>query len=137
MLKQCDLKNVQLLPGLFQERAEINRAYLLELDSQCLLQNFYLEAGVIMPGLQVVDDPSTANLHWGWEAPTCQLRGHFLGHWMSAAAMLILTNQDRALKAKLEDIVDELARCQQLNGGQWIGPFPEKYFTFLEKNQYI
>ena len=34
---------------------------------------------------QVVDDPTTANIHWGWEAPVCQLRGHFLGHWISAA----------------------------------------------------
>lgn len=131
------VKNVHLLPGLFQERAQVNRAYLLELNSQCLLQNFYLEAGIIMPGLQVVDDPNTALLHWGWEAPTCQLRGHFLGHWMSAAALTVFTDGDRALDAKLRDIIDELDRCRVLNGGKWIGPFPEKYFGKLERNEYI
>ena len=125
MLQQSKLENVHLLPSLFKERSEVNRAYLMELNSQCLLQNFYLEAGIIIPGLQVVDDPSTALLHWGWEAPTCQLRGHFLGHWMSAASMLILTDHDRELKAKLEYIIDELDRCRVLNGGKWIGPFPE------------
>lgn len=137
MLQQSKLENVHLLPSLFKERAEVNRAYLMELNSQCLLQNFYLEAGIIIPGLQVVDDPSTALLHWGWEAPTCQLRGHFLGHWMSAASMLILTDHDRELKAKLEYIIDELDRCRVLNGGKWIGPFPEKYFGKLERNEYI
>ena len=80
--------------GIFRERMNLNRSYLLELDTQCLLQNFYLEAGIIMPGLQVVSDPEHANLHWGWEAPTCQLRGHFLGHWMSAAARLIASEHD-------------------------------------------
>lgn len=33
----------------------------------------------LLPGLQILDDPATAKLHWGWEALTCQLRGHFLG----------------------------------------------------------
>lgn len=137
MLRQVNLSDLSLLPSLFSERAEINRAYLLELNSQCLLQNFYLEAGIVMPGLQVVDDPSTALLHWGWEAPTCQLRGHFLGHWLSAAAMLIAVDADKALSAKLSAILDELDRCRILNGGEWIGPFPEKYFTKLERNEYI
>lgn len=137
MLKQAKLSELALLPSLFSERAQINRAYLLELNSQCLLQNFYLEAGIVMPGLQVVDDPNTALLHWGWEAPTCQLRGHFLGHWLSAASMLIAVDGDRALQAKLSAILDELERCRVLNGGTWIGPFPEKYFAKLERNEYI
>ena len=137
MYKQIDIHNAQLLPGLFRERAQINRDYLMELDCQCLLQNFYLEAGIVMPGLQVVDDPSTANLHWGWEAPSCQLRGHFLGHWMSAAAMYAASERDGQLKAKLEYVIGELARCQALNGGKWIGSIPEKYFWKLETDSYI
>ena len=116
---------------------DVNRQYLLELDTNCLLQNFYLEAGIILPGLQVVDNPETANLHWGWEAPTCQLRGHFLGHWISAAAKLIAADGEPELRVKLDNIVSELARCQELNGGEWVGSIPEKYFTRLIKNQYI
>lgn len=83
MLKPAEKGSVKILPGVFRERMDVNRQYLLELDTNCLLQNFYLEAGIILPGLQVVDNPETANLHWGWEAPTCQLRGHFLGHWIA------------------------------------------------------
>lgn len=137
MLKPAEKGSVKILPGVFRERMDVNRQYLLELDTNCLLQNFYLEAGIILPGLQVVDNPETANLHWGWEAPTCQLRGHFLGHWISAAAKLIAADGEPELRVKLNNIVSELARCQELNGGEWVGSIPEKYFTRLIKNQYI
>lgn len=137
MLKPAEIGSVKILPGVFRERMDVNRSYLMELDSACLLQNFCLEAGIILPGLQVVDDPETANLHWGWEAPTCQLRGHFLGHWLSAAAKLIAAENDAELKVKLDKIISELARCQELNGGEWVGSIPEKYFTRLINNQYI
>lgn len=137
MLKPAEKGSVKILPGVFRERMDVNRQYLLELDTNCLLQNFYLEAGIILPGIQVVDNPETANLHWGWEAPTCQLRGHFLGHWISAAAKLIAADGEPELRVKLDNIVSELARCQELNGGEWVGSIPEKYFTRLIKNQYI
>lgn len=129
--------DVRVTGGVFRERMNTDRDYLLELDSQCLLQNFYLEAGIIMPGLQVVPDPNEAKLHWGWESPTCQLRGHFLGHWLSAAAAFVASDNDFELKTKLDRIVAELARCQKLNGGEWVGSIPEKYMDRLSGSEYI
>lgn len=137
MLRSSTFENVHLLPSLFSERAEVNQRYLMSLTEQGLLQNFYLEAGIVMPGLQVVDDPATAALHWGWEAPTCQLRGHFTGHWMSAAALLVCTTGDRELKARLENMLDELDKCRLLNGGNWVASIPEKFFGKLERNEYV
>ena len=137
MLKRVPLSGVKILPGLFRSRMKLNEDYLMELDSVCLLQNFYLEAGIQLPGMQSVPDPAAAKLHWGWEAPSCQLRGHFLGHWLSAAAALC-ANEDRPqLKAKIDWIVSELARCQELNGGEWVGSIPEKYFALLRPGTYI
>lgn len=130
MPTSINIENAHLLPGLFKERADINRAYLMELKTEDLLQNFYLEAGIRT-------DRDVTEMHLGWESPTCQLRGHFLGHWLSAASMLVAQNNDRELKAKLDIIIDELERCQKLNGGRWIGSIPEKYFEKLEKNEYI
>ena len=130
MLKQINIEHAHLLPGLFKERSDINRAYLMELKTENLLQNFYLEACVRT-------DRDISEMHLGWESPTCQLRGHFLGHWLSAASMLIAQNDDRELKAKLDHIIDELEHCQKLNGGKWIGSIPEKYFERLENNEYI
>ena len=137
MLRTTDKRNVRITGGIFRERMDLDKAYLMELDTQCLLQNFYIEAGIIMPGLQVVPDPNSANLHWGWESPTCQLRGHFLGHWMSAAAAFVASDNDVQLKAKLDKIVSELARCQELNGGEWVGSIPEKYLDRLARPEYI
>lgn len=128
--KNTDVTEAHLLPGLFKERSDVNRAYLMELKNEDLLQNFYLEACIRT-------DRDVTEMHLGWESPTCQLRGHFLGHWLSAASMLIAQNGDRELKAKLDNIIDELERCQKLNGGRWVGSIPEKYFELLEKNCYV
>ena len=137
MLKPLSKSDVKVTGGVFRDRMNVDKRYLLELDSQCLLQNFYIEAGIIMPGMQMVPDPTKANLHWGWEAPVCQLRGHFLGHWLSAAAAFIATDGDNDLKVKLDFIVSELARCQELNGGEWVGSIPEKYMNRLARPEYI
>ena len=137
MLKAVGIQNVKMLPGLFARRMKLNEDYLEELDPGCLLQNFYIEAGIIPPGGQVVNDPDKAKMHWGWEAPSCQLRGHFLGHWLSAAAALCAGGDKPELLARVNFIVDELARCQEMNGGEWVGSIPEKYFAMLVPGRYI
>ncbi len=136
-LRTFDYDEVRIKEGLFYNRMEINRSYLRELDDTCLLQNYYLEAGIIIPGLTTISDPGKVNLHWGWEAPTCQLRGHFLGHYMSAAAAVIANKKDGILDEKLRHIVSELRRCQLKNGGKWAGPIPEKYFEIMTTGDYI
>ena len=123
--------------GLFHNRIDINRSYLKELDDTALLQNYYFEAGIIIPGMMTVSEPEKTNLHWGWEAPTCQLRGHFLGHYMSAAAAVIANEKDEILEAKLRHIVSELRRCQLANGGRWAASIPEKYFEIMTTGVYI
>ena len=137
MLKSAPVQNVRIHPGLFRTRMKLNEDYLMELDSVCLLQNFYLEAGIQLPDMQSVPDPSAAKLHWGWEAPSCQLRGHFLGHWLSAASLLCANEERPQLKAKIDWIISELARCQEQNGGEWVGSIPEKYFALLRPGTYI
>ena len=137
MLKTVRGENVRLLPGLFMRRMKLNEDYLMELDPGCLLQNFYLEAGIIPEGGQVINEPEKAKMHWGWEAPSCQLRGHFLGHWLSAAATLCAAGGKPEMKARVDYIVSELARCQELNGGEWAGSIPEKYFSMMVPGRYI
>jgi len=137
MIESLNWGEVKLTSSIFRDRMELDRAYLKELDSMSLLQNFYLEAGIIMPGMQNVPNPLETHLHWGWEAPMSQLRGHFLGHWMSAASVIVATEGDEELRVKLNYIVDELKRCQELNGGEWVGSIPEKYFERLTKDDYI
>jgi len=122
---------IKLLPGMFQHRFDLNRNYVMSLRSQNLLQNHYLEAGL----WSVRSHPE--DIHWGWESPTCQLRGHFLGHWLSAAARIYANTGDAQVKAKADHIVSELARCQEENGGGWAGPIPEKYLDWIARGKRV
>ena len=129
LLKHLPFGSVKLLPGMFQQRQQINRAYMLSLATENLLQNHYLEAGLWSPRQR------SPHIHMGWEAPTCQLRGHFLGHWLSAAAYLSANNADAEVKGKADYIVSELARCQVENGGEWAGSIPEKYLDWVARGK--
>jgi len=122
---------VKLLPGLFKKRFDINRRYVFSLQTHNLLQNHYMEAGLWAP----IGKPEDA--HWGWESPTCQIRGEFLGHWLSAAAHIYAGTGDQEIKVKADIIVSEVARCQQENGGEWAGPIPEKYLEWLARGKKI
>ena len=136
-MRSYSFNKVNVTDSLFRRRMDVNKAYLKELDDTCLLQNYYFEAGIIIPGLMMFQNPEDVKLHWGWEAPSCQLRGHFLGHYLSAAAMIVANDGDEILAAKLRHIISELKRCQELNGGRWAGPIPEKYFEVLTTDRYI
>lgn len=115
---------------LLRRRAE-NRRYLMELDSYKLLLHHRFEAGFDFGQKEL------SNLHGGWENPLCQLRGHFLGHWLSAAAMEVAVTQDAELKAKADTIVQELSKCQKANGGEWCASIPEKYLTRIARGETV
>ncbi len=136
-LRPFPLGLVQLLPSLFTRRFELNRAYVMSLKSENLLQNFYWEAGLRQIHNWIELNLKPTDFHWGWESPTSQIRGHFLGHWLSAAARIYAATGDTEVKAKADGIVSELARCQQENGGEWVGPIPEKYFHRLARGRLV
>src|SRR5580658_7583720 len=68
------LEQVRLLDGPFRHAMELDGAYLLSLDTERLARNFRVNAGL----------PTQAEPLGGWEAPDCELRGPFVGHYMSA-----------------------------------------------------
>ena len=137
-LSPVPVSDVRLREGLFSERYALNRRYLMSLDSDKLLQNFYYEAGISKTGhTEVNKDGNFGDFHWGWESPSSQLRGHFLGHWLSAAAYLYAETGDASVKEKADYIVDELALCQKNNGGEWAGSIPEKYLRLMADGQPI
>ncbi len=141
LCKASRLNSVILRPGIFKDRFDVNLEYVMSLTNDNLLQNFYLEAGIkkdfhgtfrsTMHGNSGTGDDK----HWGWESPTCELRGHFLGHWLSAAAKIYGATGNLAVKLKADQIVSELKRCQEKNGNGWLGSFPEKYLTWMAQGQ--
>lgn len=124
-------RRVILLEEELIRRERANRAYLMKLSSDNLLFNYRLEAGRYT-GRDIPEDA-----HGGWESPACQIRGHFLGHWLSAAAMCYEETGDLELRVKADKIIEELAECQKDNGGQWVGPIPEKYLYWIAKGKNI
>lgn len=114
---------VRLLPGICEQRFDLNRRYLMSLSGANLVQNHRFEAGLWST------HGKPEGIHWGWESPTCHLRGEFVGHWLSAAARIYADTGDAEIKARADWIIAELGRCQEANGDEWAGPIPEKYMT--------
>jgi len=120
-LRPFAMTEVRLLPGVFQKAQEANRKFLYEQTPDRLLHVFRVNAGIA----------STAEPLGGWEKPDCELRGHFVGHYLSACALSYASTGDKELKTRGEYLVDELAKCQhRLNGG-YLSAFPTEYFDRL------
>lgn len=131
MMKMVFGKQVVLKEGELLRREKSNRDYLMSLSNEDLLFTYNVEAGRYSGrGIQT-------QVLGGWEASTCQIRGHFLGHWLSAAARYYHAHGDMELKAKADAIVAELAVCQQENGGKWVAAIPEKYLYWIAEGKQI
>jgi DUF1680 family protein len=119
--KPFPLNQVRLLPGPFADAMERDRRYLHELEADRLLHPFRENAGLPAPG-----EPMG-----GWER--LEVRGHTLGHYLSACAMMVASTGDEKLKAKADRIVAELAKCQQALGPSgYLSGFPESFIERAE-----
>jgi DUF1680 family protein len=116
------LQDVRLLDGPFKHAMELDRRYLLSLDVDRLLHTFRLNAGL----------PSSAKPLGGWEEPKGELRGHSVGHYMTACAMMYASTGDEKLKAKGNAVVSGLAKCQAKIGSGYLSAYPEEFFDRVE-----
>ncbi len=122
------MQQVRLLPSVFTEATEWNRAYMSRLPMDRLLYNFRENAGLSM---------GSAEPFGGWEAKAdgkrgTELRGHFTGHFLSASAQLA-ANGDKEAKAKGDELVAEMAKCQEKLGGGYLSAFPMELFDRLDQ----
>jgi len=112
------LQDVRLLDGPFKEAMDRNTRYLHDLDLDRLLHNFRLTAGL----------PSSAQPLGGWEEPKVELRGHFVGHYLTACALTYAASGDETLRKKADTLVAELARCQKALGRSgYLSAYPEEF----------
>ena len=117
------LRQVRLLDGPFREAMERDRKYLHSIDTDRLLHMFRVTAGI----------PSPAQPYGGWEKPDVELRGHSIGHYLSACALMYASTGDQALKAQANRVVAELGKCQgALGRGGYLSAFPEEFFDRVE-----
>jgi len=123
-----DLREVRLLDGPFRDAMLRDQKYLLELDSDRLLHNFRVTAGL----------PSTAQPLGGWEDPKGELRGHSVGHFLSGCALMYASTGDARFKDKGDGIVAELAKVQEAMPSQgfnkgFLSAYPEEFFDRVDK----
>ena len=116
------LQDVRLLDGPFKHAMELDRQYLLSLDVDRLLHNFRVNAGL----------PSSAEPLGGWEEPKGELRGHFVGHYLTACALMYASTGDERLKEKGDAVVGGLAACQAKIGTGYLSAYPEEFFDRVE-----
>jgi DUF1680 family protein len=129
------MAQVRLLPGsIFHDAQEWNRGYMSRLAADRLLYNFRVNAGLPVGSSEGCPGGGGGN----WERPAdgpgaSELRGHFTGHFLSASANLWASTGDRDAKAKGDEMVAELAKCQQKLGGGYLSAFPVSFWERLDR----
>ena len=127
-VRAFDLRDVRVLEGPFKHNQEMDGKYLLSLDPDRLLHTFRLNAGI----------PSTARPLAGWEEPNGELRGHFIGHYMSACAMMYASTGDQRYKDNALKVVKGLSEVQaKLGTSGYLSAYPETFFDRVEARQRV
>ena len=126
------LRDVRILEGPFRDAQQRGIAYLMSLDPDRLLHTFRLNAGL----------PTSAKAYGGWEAPEVELRGHSLGHYLTACSLMFEATGDERLKARALALVVELRRVQQALAARGMSPgylsaFPEELFDRVEARRRV
>ena len=89
-LEPFPLRDVRLLDGPFLDMQRRGLETLLSFDPDRLLHTFRLNAGL----------PTSAKPYGGWEGPNVELRGHSLGHYLTACALAFEATGDERLKTR-------------------------------------
>jgi DUF1680 family protein len=123
------MKQVRLGQGPCTAAMEADRKYLHSLPPDRLLHTFRINAKMA----------SSAEPLGGWEAPDCELRGHYAGgHYLSAVALMYASTGDEDLKKNGDVVVAELAKCQKsLNDGGYLSAFPIEFFDRLRNRERV
>jgi hypothetical protein len=121
------LSRLSWSPGVCDSLQKRNLEYLHTLDEGRLLHTFRLNAGL----------PTAAAPLGGWERPDCELRGHFLGHYLSGCAQAWASMRDEGIRRKAVRIVAVLAQCQRALGGKYLSAFPAEYFDRLRNGRRV
>ncbi len=122
------MKQVRLGDGSCKIAMEADRQYLHSLPPDRLLHTFRVNAGL----------SSSAQPLGGWEAPDCELRGHYAGgHYLSACALMYASSGDEDLKTKADVVVAELGKCQAALKSGYLSAFPIEFFDRLRERQRV
>uniref|UniRef100_J3MFT5 Alpha-L-arabinofuranosidase B arabinose-binding domain-containing protein n=1 Tax=Oryza brachyantha TaxID=4533 RepID=J3MFT5_ORYBR len=109
--------------SMYWQGQQTNLEYLLYLDPDRLTWTFRKQAKL----------PTVGEPYGGWESPDGQLRGHFTGHYLSAAAHMWASTHNDALKEKMTKVVDILYSCQKNMNSGYLAAYPESMFDLYDQ----
>jgi len=120
---------VRLTPGAspYADAAASNVDYLLSLDPERLVYSFRAQAGLAQA--------EGATPYGGWEHPGSELRGHFVGHYLSATAAALSATGDQRLSAAMLAVVTALQACQTAQG--YLSAFPTSLLDRFENQTLV
>eukprot|EP01018_Ginkgo_biloba_P033956 Gb_18021 [translate_table: standard] len=122
-LQEIPLHKVSLDPNSLHGSAQqTNLEYLLLLDVDNLVWSFRKTAGLPTPG----------SPYGGWESPDTELRGHFVGHYLSSSALMWASTHDDTLRQKMTAVVTALQECQKAMRTGYLSAFPSELFDRFE-----
>jgi len=124
-VKPFSMTDVRLLPSFWKDMSELNRSFLYALPNERLAYNFRVTAGI----------PSDADPLGGWEAPDCELRGHYVGHYLSSCALMHASTGDEFIAQKANELVAMLAPCQSKDG--YLGAYPATFYDRLRHHERV
>ncbi|XP_042509637.1 uncharacterized protein LOC122085222 [Macadamia integrifolia] len=125
-LREVSLHDVRLDPNSLHGQAQLtNLEYLLMLDVDRLVWSFRKTAGLPTPGTP----------YGGWEDQSVELRGHFVGHYLSASAHMWASTYNDTLLEKMSSVVSALDACQKQMGSGYLSAFPSELFDRFEAIQ--
>ena len=126
------MTDVRLLDGPFRDAMLRDQKYLMALEPDRLLRAFRLNVNL----------PTDAKPFGGWEEPNSEIRGHILGHYLSALSLMYAGTGDAVFKQRADYIVGELAVCQGNSPAAgfhagYLSAFPESFIDRVEQRKNV
>ena len=119
------MSQVTLLDGPFKDAMMRTDKYLRSLDPDRFLHYFRLVAG-----LDTVAPP-----YGVWKQ--LEVRGHTLGHYLSACAMIYASSGDTVLRDRANYTIYVFAECQEAIGTGYLSAYPDEFIDRVENKQRV
>lgn len=133
VLQDFDLDKVQVTDSYYQNVFNQDLTHLLSINSDRLLAPF--------KAVSQGQDPQTAagiNLYGGWESGSSLLRGHTMGHYLSALASAYKQTmganqpQNAQIKTTIDYVITQLKTFQDKSTNGYLFGSPETHFDVVE-----
>ena len=121
-LEPFSVHDVRLLDSRWRDNVRRDSAWICSFTTQQMLHSFRTTAGVYSAYEGGYDVFAKFG---GWESLDCDLRGHAIGHLMTAYAYAYASTGYDIYRLKGDSLVQGIRECQRMIGTGYVSAFPE------------